>query len=147
ETARLLVERGALGARSRRPPLLKAARSGKPELVALLLDHGADVNAQEDSYDKTTAPRAAAERGHTEDATPRPERRAAGRAAGGGGGGGGGGGRRVHADAAGGRERAPRDRGAPRGAGPRRCSRKRPRRGRGGARRRGGALARARDRP
>lgn len=66
ELVRLFLDRGAMNAKSRKPPLITAAEKGNREIVELLLDRGADVNWVDDSYDQDTALRKAARGGHRE---------------------------------------------------------------------------------
>ena len=55
-TARVLIDKGADPKGSKDatyPPLFDAVTSGKPDLVALLLENGADVNSKEDWVERT----------------------------------------------------------------------------------------------
>lgn len=66
ELVGLFLDRGAMNAKSRKPPLVTAAETGNREIVELLLDRGAELNWVDDSYDQDTALRIAARRGHRE---------------------------------------------------------------------------------
>src|SRR5206468_1527360 len=66
EIVRVFLERGALSARARKPPLFVAAEKGNREIVELLIEHGADPHQVEDGYDQDTALRKAAGAGHRE---------------------------------------------------------------------------------